>query len=86
MSDIETMPQGFEPPRRGRRPLVDVSELLNVAAENPNQWVAKTYPEHKANSVIRQLRPLQHVDLASKKVDGGQRTVYINFNPTTGDA
>ena len=86
MSDIQTMPRGFEPPRRGRRPLVDVTELLQAAEENAGAWVAKSYGEAEANSVIRQLRGLQHVDLASKKLDHDRRMVYINFNKTAGDA
>lgn len=77
----------FEPPRRGRTPLVRIEGLINAAADYPGQWVSKDYEERVANSVVRQIKTkydLGSVEVCSLRNDDKTRTVYVRVS-TTGD-
>lgn len=81
MSDIYLMDAGFQPPRQGRRPLVDINDLLVEAENNKGSWVAKNYDERLAASAVRQLRTLSKkgdtlLEYGSRKEEDGSFTVF----------
>lgn len=53
----EVMPEDFEPPKRGRKILVDATPLLIKVQRAPSKWVAfSTYNVNEVRSLRRQLQ------------------------------
>lgn len=79
----EIMPEIFSPPvKRGRRPLVDIQEVLKDLVANKGQWVRYFLPINKSKSLIRQLKDYGDVEIITQKPapgpDGaGMRVVYV---------
>lgn len=79
MSEFKVHPKSFDPPRRGRNPLVQVEGIVKAATNADGAWISKTFPESQANSVIRQIRnkyDKNDIEVCSLR-DGDDRTVYV---------
>lgn len=75
-SDIKVLNADFEPKRRGRRPVVDITALLDAVNSHPGSWVSLELSEREAGSVVRQLKEYVDLEWASTKTGEGRRTVY----------
>ena len=53
--DVEVMPEGFVPRRRGRKPTYDISDVLAGLAAHPGQWVKFKLALTEGKSAQRQL-------------------------------
>lgn len=81
MSDIEPTihNQGFTPRKSGRTPLVDVNELIAVAAKHQGKWISKKYTNKEAQSVAGQLKRKGY-EVVSNAVDADHREVYVRYS------
>ena len=76
---IRVLDADFEPKRRGRRPVVDITELLDAATSHPGQWVSQELSEREAGSVTRQLKEREEFEWASTKAGDDRRVVYVRI-------
>lgn len=77
MSDIQVLPEDFEPTRRGRMPNVDIEDLTDMADGNQGKWVSQSFTNAQAASALRQLKKQGYkYDVVSKK-DGDGRVVFV---------
>ena len=81
--DAVLMDADFTPPTQGRRPIVELDDILSLAGEHPANWVGKVYSASHAASAIRQLRVMRkthNIDYASRKEPDGRITVFLRVN------
>lgn len=77
MSEIQVLPDDFEPTRRGRMPTVNIDDLTDMADGNQGNWVSQSFSNAQAASVLRQLKKQGYkYDVVSKK-DGDGRVVFV---------
>jgi hypothetical protein len=79
--NVQIMPPDFVPTRRGRKPLIEVEEIIASADEASGQWVRWEFSGAEANSVLRQLvRHRDNYETASERLPAGdRRAVYIRL-------
>lgn len=79
----DVMPEVFSPPtKRGRKPLVDISGVLQSAVDSRGQWIRYELLLNRAKSMIRQLKMYDDIEVITtrSKVEG-MRTVYVRLVP-----
>ena len=74
--DVEVMPTGFAPRRRGRKPTYDISDVLAGLAAHPDNWVKFTLIPEQARSAQRQLAKMGF-DVAVENTSEEQSVVYV---------
>lgn len=74
--DVEVMPDGFTPRRRGRKPSYDISDVLAGLAANPGHWVKFTLGTAEGKSAHRQLTRMKF-DVAMETPDQSKEVVVV---------
>jgi hypothetical protein len=69
--DVEVMPEGFKPRRRGRKPSYDISDVLAGLTAHPGHWVKFKLAVHEGKSAQRQLARMGF-DVATEVVTEGE--------------
>lgn len=83
VTEIMLMDEDFTPPTSGRRPVVEVNDLIGEADDNVGRWAGKNYNSSQGSSAIRQLRTMRtthNLDYASRKEVNGTTTVFVRVN------
>jgi len=78
--DVEVMPEGFKPRRRGRKPSYDISDVLAGLAAHPGHWVKFTLKTAEAKSAARQLLRMEFE--VSTETEGEDMTVLYVMRAT----
>jgi hypothetical protein len=66
--DVEVMPEGFIPRRRGRKPNYDISDVLAGLTQHPGHWVKFKLSLADGKSAQRQLARMGF-DVATEQVE-----------------
>ena len=74
--DVEVMPDGFKPRRRGRKPTYDITDVLAGLAKHPGHWVKFTLSAVQAKSATRQLLRMDF-DVATEGVGEDMTVLYV---------
>lgn len=78
MNDL--MPEGWEPRKRGRKPIADHTPLLRKAQSEPDRWVAfSTYSMPEIRSLVRQLKLVSGVDTSVEQPGGRSPVLYVKW-------
>jgi len=73
--DVEVMPEGFAPRRRGRKPTYDISDVLAGLAAHPGNWVKFKLSPEQARSARNQLSKMGFDVAIENGVNSGEPTV-----------
>lgn len=79
---MKTMPDGWEPRKAGRPPLVNAVPVLRSAQKKPDEWVSfATYSEKEVKSLKRQLIALG-CEVSIGMSDGAKKTpmIYVKWS------
>ena len=74
--EVEVMPDGFSPRRRGRKPTYDIAEVLAGLTANPGRWVKFTLTTANAKSAQRQLSRM-NFDVSAEAMDENLVVLYV---------
>jgi len=74
--EIEVMPTGFAPRRRGRKPNYDISDVLAGLAAHPGNWVKFKLTLTEGKSAQRQLTRMGF-DVATELEGEDMSVLYV---------
>ena len=74
--------EDFSPDRRGRNPIADVTDFIEIVQKNEGQWVSVELPEREAKSTQRQLKKYEktyNLQIVSRISEPGRRTILCRM-------
>ena len=79
---VHVMGDNFKPGRRGRKPMVDITNLVRAVDAAQGSWVKfEVISSPEANSILRQFSRHPGIETASTAREEGGKDIYARYVP-----